>query len=319
MKKQIGLLALASFALFPEVGWSHPRAWPPSHAAHRLAGEIVLPNGWQPEGIAIGRDATIYAGSLATGAVFQADLRTGAGDVLVPPHPGRVAVGLKLDPRTNFLFVAGGATGAAYVYDADDGADVAAFQLSAATDRFINDVVVTRRAAYFTDSFRPVIYALPLGHGGAVAADAAVQEIALGGDFQFVAGQFNANGIEAADGGDTLIIVNSFLGTLYRVDAATGVAQLVDLGGATVANGDGILLLGRTLYVVQNMQNQVAVVRLGRRLTSGSVAATITDSRFDVPTTIDEFAGGLYLVNARFTTPPTPDTPYNIVRVPHRR
>jgi sugar lactone lactonase YvrE len=313
MKKQIVLLALATFAFFPEVAWSHP--------AHGdcLADEIALPNGWQPEGIAIGRGATIYSGSLATGAIFRADLRTGDGEVVVPAHVGRVAVGLKLDPRTDFLFVAGGPTGAAYVYDAGDGSDVAAFQLSTATDRFINDVVVTRRAAYFTDSARPVIYELPLEHGGRVAPDAAIREIALGGEFQFVAGQFNANGIEAADGGDTLIVVNSFLGTLYNVDAETGVARLIDLGGATVPNGDGILLQGRTLYVVQNQLNQVAVVRLDRRLGSGSVTATITDPRFDVPTTIDEFAGGLYVVNARFNTPPTPDTTYTIVRVPNRR
>jgi hypothetical protein len=305
-------LAFATIALAPDVGRTHD-----THAGW-LASEIPLPNGWQPEGITIGRGGTIYAGSLATGAVFEANLRTGAGEVLVPPQTGRVAVGLKLDRRTNFLFVAGGATGAAYVYDADDGADVAAFQLSTAADRFINDVIVTRAAAYFTDSARPVLYALPLGPGGSVAADAAVREIALSGDFQFVAGQFNANGIESADGGDTLIIVNSFLGTLYNVDAQTGVARQIDLGGATVANGDGILLLGRTLYVVQNMQNQVAVVRLGKRLASGSIVATITDRRFDVPTTVDEFARSLYLVNARFTTPPTPETTYSIVRVPLR-
>ena len=31
-------------------------------------------------------------------------------------------------------------------------------------------------------------------------------------------------------------------------------------------NGDGLLLDGRTLYVVQNRDNKVAVVRLSRRL-----------------------------------------------------
>jgi G:T-mismatch repair DNA endonuclease (very short patch repair protein) len=36
----------------------------------------------------------------------------------------------------------------------------------------------------------------------------------------------------------------------------------------------------------------------------------ITDSDFDVPTTIDEFGKRLYAVNARFTTPPTADTDY---------
>jgi hypothetical protein len=81
-------------------------------------------------------------------------------------------------------------------------------------------------------------------------------------------------------------------------------------------NGDGILLRGRTLFVVQNQLNQVAVVDLDFGLTSGRVVRTITDGRFDVPTTIDSFGRSLYVVNARFSTPPTPDTTYDIVRVP---
>ena len=61
------------------------------------------------------------------------------------------------------------------------------------------------------------------------------------------------------------------------------------------------------------------MIRLDGRLASGDIIATITDPRLDVPTTVDDFAGALYLVNARFTTPPTPDTTYSIVRVPNRR
>jgi hypothetical protein len=35
-------------------------------------------------------------------------------------------------------------------------------------------------------------------------------------------------------------------------------------GGETVPNGDGLLLLGRTLYVVQNRLNQVAEFAVDR-------------------------------------------------------
>ena len=41
----------------------------------------------------------------------------------------------------------------------------------------------------------------------------------------------------------------------------------VDLGGATLANGDGLLLAGRVLFVVQNRLNQIAVVQLSGRST----------------------------------------------------
>jgi sugar lactone lactonase YvrE len=283
---------------------------------HLFAKRIPLPNGWQPEGIAIGEGPHIFAGSLATGAVFRANLRTGRGFVLVPPQTGRTAVGLKLDHRTDLLYVAGGATGSAFVYDADDGTSVAAIPLTTATETFVNDAIVTRGAVYFTDSFRSVIYRVALERDGDLPDAPVAQEIPLGSDFMAVAGQFNANGIEATDGGRTLIIVNSVLGTLYRVDAASGVARLIDLAGASVANGDGILLHGRTLFVVQNQLNQVAVVNLAPDLASGRIARVITDARFDVPTTIDSFGRSLYVVNARFSTPPTPDTSYDIVRVP---
>ena len=57
----------------------------------------------------------------------------------------------------------------------------------------------------------------------------------------------NANGIDATANGAWLIIVNGTLGTLYRVDPETGEATLIDLGGANVERGDGILLDNKTL------------------------------------------------------------------------
>ena len=101
---------------------------------------IPLPNGFQPEGIASGEGTTFYVGSIPTGAIYQGNLQTGEGAILVPAQTGRSAIGLKLDPRTDLLYVAGGATGYAYVYDALTGANVAEIQLSELPS-FINDVV----------------------------------------------------------------------------------------------------------------------------------------------------------------------------------
>ena len=64
-----------------------------------------------------------------------------------------------------------------------------------------------------------------------------------------------------------------------------------------------------------NFQNRIAVVELESDLGSGVVVTHITDPRFDIPTTIDEFGKWLYAVNARFTTPPTPTTTYTVVQV----
>src|SRR5688572_33072819 len=112
---------------------------------------IPLPDGFQPEGIAAGTGTTFYVGSIPTVAIFRGDLQTGEGEILVPAQEGRSATGLKFDERTGLLFVAGGATGYAYVYNAETGENVAAIQLETRAS-FINDVVVTEDAAYFTNS-----------------------------------------------------------------------------------------------------------------------------------------------------------------------
>jgi hypothetical protein len=101
-----------------------------SASAAQFPDVIPLPNGFRPEGIAVGTGSTFYVGSIPTGAVYRGDLRTGEGEVLVPAQSGRAAIGLKYDERTGLLFVAGGPTGFAFVYDGETGESIAAIQLT---------------------------------------------------------------------------------------------------------------------------------------------------------------------------------------------
>lgn len=285
-------------------------------ARGRTFPEVVpLPTGFQPEGIVTGRGHEFFVGSLAGGAIYRGDLRTGAGALLVPSSDGRVAVGLSYDRRSNRLFVAGGPTGRAFVYDANTGATVADYELTS-SESFVNDVVVTPTAAYFTDSFRSFLYRVPLGPAGAVPAQSAVEEIPLGGEFEAIPGAFNANGIDAAPSGAFLLVVNTSTGLLYRVDPDSGQASEIDLGGDNLTAGDGILLDGRTLYVVRNQFDEIAVVALEPGRTQGEVVRVITDPRFDVPTTVAEFGSYLYAVNARFGTSNPENAEYSVIRVP---
>jgi sugar lactone lactonase YvrE len=276
---------------------------------------IDLPNGWRPEGIAVGRGATFYVGSLANGAIYRGSLVTGQGSILVPGVAGRAITGLYVDERHDYLFAAGAGTGQGFVFDASTGETLAIYQLAEGTPTFVNDVVVTNDAAYFTDSQQRFIYRVPLGRQGALPDPSAVERIPLSGDYVFVPGAFNANGIDATPNGKWLLIVHSTRGELYRVDPLTGEAVLVDLGGASLTNGDGLRLQGHTLYVVRNRLNQIAVITLNSDWTSGTQVGTLTNPNFDVPTTVGLFGSSLYAVNARFTTPPTPDTTYTAVGV----
>ncbi|MDH3539045.1 MAG: ScyD/ScyE family protein [Acidimicrobiia bacterium] len=310
---------------FPEafgfVPGFQPGPWPQPPP---VAGDsIPLPLGFQPEGVAIG-NGQVFAGSLATGAIYQADLATGLGAPLVIPTDGRTAVGMTVDARTNYLYVAGGPFGNAFVYDAATGAELAAIRLNSAApfETLVNDVIVTDTAAYFTDSFRPVFYRVALGAGGTLPDPIVVEEIGLNSGFPFIPGGINSNGIVAA--GDNLIINHTDEGKAFTVDPATGSAMEIDLGGAVLTAGDGLVLDGTTLYVVQNTLNQIAVIELSADFASGTLVGTITSPLFRVPTTADHSNGDLYAVNARFDVapPPFPGAPpadpgldYDIVRV----
>ncbi|GAA1017585.1 hypothetical protein GCM10009556_065020 [Acrocarpospora pleiomorpha] len=274
--------------------------------------EVALPDGFQPEGIAIGSHAAAYFGSRATGAIYRADLRTGQGQI-INPGPGTPSLGLKIDGRGR-LFVSGGTGGDARVIDSRSGQVLASYQLASGA-AFINDVALTRHAAYFTDSTNPVLYKLPFGRGGALPSEAV--KIPLSGDLVYATG-INANGIAPAPDGEALLVIQSNTGKLFRVDSKTGVATLVDVGTESLANGDGLLVEGRTLYVVQNRLNTVTVLNLDRHAKSGKVVRRLVDARFDVPTTIAPFRDRLYLPNARFTTTPTPTTPYSVIAIKRR-
>ena len=271
---------------------------------------IALPTGFQPEGIATGNGHTFYVGSIPTGAVRVGDLRTGDTDQLVPPQDGRAAIGLKVDH--DLLWVAGGPTGKAFVYDAESGADVAVLTLTTAPSTFVNDVSVTNKAAYFTDSLNPVLYRVALGKHGAPGR---VTTLPLTGDLVYQQG-FNVNGIDATSDGKWLVVVQANTGELFRVDPASGRTTLINLGAESVPNGDGILLDGgHRLYVVQNQLNLIARVDLTSDLSRGTVVSRTGHPAFDVPTTIAEDGNNLYAVNARFGTPEPEQASYSVVRL----
>jgi sugar lactone lactonase YvrE len=287
-------------------------------AAHghgsRFPDVIALPDGFLPEGIAIGPGPYAYLGSRADGRVLRVDLATGKLTDPVSGPLGAPSVGLKTDARGR-LFVAGGPAGSGRVIDVKAGKILKSY-LFAAAPTFVNDVVLTHGAAYFTDSRRPVLYKVALGKRG-VLPDT-FETLTLSGDYVHdpTPNVNNLNGIAQTPDGRALIVVQSSTGKLFRADPATGVTKEVDAGGYVFTNGDGLLTLGRDLYVVQNRLNKVAKVQLNRSGTAGTVTGQYTDPDFDVPTTVAAFGRRLYLPNARFNSPQTPETTFTLVAIP---
>ncbi len=291
---------------------------PALDAAAAFPTVMQLPNGFAADGIAFGRGSTFYVGSLATGAIWRGDARTGAGAQLGTPVPGSSACGVAFDERSGRLFVAGAGTGQAYVYDAASGATLGVYQLSdpnaGPTD--IQSVTVTRDAVYFTDVLQPVLYRIPLGPGGAQAPQSAVQVLPYSGDFQFVPGQLNTSGIVGTPDGRWLLVVNVTTGMLYRVDPTTARTRAVDLGGAALTTPDGVALVGQTLYAVQVVTNQVGVVSLNDDFTRGVIQPqALSNATLDFPSHIAASGNGLYVVNAHLELDPAPDVADQVVRL----
>lgn len=285
---------------------------------------IPLPDGFFPEGITIdGR--TAYVGSLIDGAIQKQNLRTGRSRQFAPsPGDGKIAVGMDVDRRGR-LWVAGGgpqesapAVAAGFrVYDTRTGKLLIDRTLPRAG--FLNDVIVTRRAAWFTDSFFPRLIRVPLGRHGRIGRP---EFVSLAGDWEQVPGAFNANGIVATRGDRHLIVAQSTApdvegAALYRVranrKADTLRARRIRLSG-TLAGADGLVLVGRTLYSVAGASG-VVKLRLSPWLRRARIVDTLTVPNAVTPTTADVFGPRLYVVDAKFPLFGQPDVPFQTTAI----
>jgi hypothetical protein len=269
---------------------------------------IDLPPAWQGEGITTD-GSSLYAGSLADGAIWKGDPASGVGDVLVPGEEGAVSVGLDIGADTGRLWAAGGPTGQVRAYDSTTGELLETYHFEAG---FLNDVAVTPEAVYITDSFMPQVLVVPLGEDGGLARPEDAFAVPISGELEYGEG-FNLNGIVATEAG--LVAVHSPTGELYRIDATSGEATRIDSTGIDLTAGDGLELAGDTLYVVRNSANLVAVLELNEDVSAVTAVGELSSDDFDVPTTAALVGEDLWAVNARFGTDATPETEYWITRL----
>ena len=239
-----------------------------------------------------------YVGSILTGDIYRGSLRTGQGSVFVDAAASRQSIGMKVDRGR--LFVAGGPTGDAYVYNARTGRPSRRTSSRRAARR--SSTTSSSRSARRGSRTRsePPCSRLPprperaSGSSGFGDDGAALRRLpARGGRLQRERDRRDPEREDARDRPDG------------RGTAVHRHAERRDEGrsrsapqGESVQNGDGILLDGRTLYVVQNQLNRIAKINLAPSLRSGRVVTRITSPDFSVPTTIAELGRRLYAVNA---------------------
>ncbi len=278
--------------------------------SYALPGEAVF-----PEGVAYNpASGKFYVGSTSDGTLYEGDVASGEVSVFsAGGADGRTtAIGMKVDGN-GYLWVAGGGTGQMFVYNTADGSLVASYTTPAVEQTFINDVTITPDgSAYFTDSFRPILFKISGTEGGEAESwldfTGTVLEYGEG---------FNLNGIAASVDGRYLLTVHSASGNLYRIDTGSQEVIQVDTGGAELTAGDGILLIGNTLYVSRNSFGQIVPVTMSEDYSMGTAGAAITDSSLIFPTTIAQADGSLLVVNSQFNNRGgTPVLPFTVSRIP---
>jgi len=283
-----------------------------------------------PESIGYQRATGAYfVGSLVDGRILRGSLVDGAtGPFLPAGGDGRAsAAGIKVDARGR-LFVAGGATGAVWVYDVATRRLLARFADGVARGAtLVNDIAVLPDGdAYVTDSLTPALYRVRADAGGRLRFE---RWLSLTGTaITYYRGGLNLNGIAASADGRYLVVNQTNTGLLFRIDIATKTVRAIDLGGyvdsgqplvQTLTHGDGIVLDGHTLYVARNATEQITAVRLAPDLLSGRVMARYTSPAFRFPTSIVKVGGRLLVLNAqldRLAADRAPDLPFTIVAMP---
>lgn len=277
---------------------------------------FTLPgNAVYPEGIACdAATGDLYVGSTRTGTVYRGNADApGELRVFLPGgEDGRTSVtGMKVDGYGR-LFVAGRNTGRIFVYDAASGERIRVLAAPPAPRTLLNDVAVTDEAAYVTDSFRPRLLRIPLTGAAALEVEPWLE---LEGTGIPHSGGFNLNGVAATADGRFLLTVHFGTGQLFRIDTRTKEVREVELGGARLATGDGLLLEDTTLYAVRETPAAVVMLELSDDFTSGSVTRTLTDPSLRLPTTLAKHGDRLLVVNSQLDGR-SPELPFSVSVLP---
>ncbi|HEX3762062.1 MAG TPA: hypothetical protein VHW23_25350 [Kofleriaceae bacterium] len=262
-----------------------------------------------PEGVASdSRGGVFYVGATGDGTIYRGTLGNPSVEVFIPGATGKSAVGLKL--ALGRLFVAGGTTGDILVYDLASRRQVGAFATGAGG--FLNDLAILPSGDVFvTDSTRPTLWHVTPAQ--LRAGSGTPEAISVAPEIVYQAGQFNLNGIVPV-GEHSLIAVQTVNGALFRIDLERNGRRIQQIAADPVVGGDGMLLDGGRLVVVQGSPAQLTFLDLDRGASRATVVGHLTDPTLRGPSTVARDRDRYLVVNADFATSTTPFTVSGLAR-----
>jgi hypothetical protein len=262
-----------------------------------------------PEGIATrGGGNVFFVGATGDGTIYRGTVGNPTVTEFIPGAAGKSAVGMKV--RGDKLYVAGGMTGKLYVYSLRTKALLATFDTG--SGGFLNDLVVTGKGVFVTDSFRPTLWRVT--NAQVRAGSGTPRAIPVAPEIAYTPGAFNLNGIVSR--GHKLIVVQSNTGNLFSIEVKKGgtAREIHQVASDPIVGGDGMLLDRGRLIVVRGSPAALLFLKLTHHASSAKLVATQTDPTLRGPSTVAR-ARHLYLVvNADFATSTTPFTVLGLPR-----
>lgn len=294
-----------------------PAPVPAPVKTYALPGDQVF-----PEGIAYDPVSnSFFTGSTSDGTVFRGDFADGQVTVFsAGGTDGRsAAIGMKVDSRARRLWIAGGATGLLFVYNIDTGELIRNYTTPPVEQTFLNDVALAPNGdAYITDSRRPVLF--KVNGSGAEPGELESWLDFTGTPVRYAAGAFALNGIVVSQDGAHIITIHAGDRKLFRISVSGKQVSEVDLGGKP-QGGDGMVLDGKTLYLLERTEtsDRIVRIRMAEDFLSGVVLDSFRDDSFAYPTTIVKLDSRMLVVNSQFNargTGRTPELPFTVSDIP---
>ena len=287
--------------------------------SHQLPGATAF-----PESIGVDpRTGAFFTGSLIDGTVYRGTLDAPAAEVLLPAgSDGRTSVaGVKVDNQSR-IWVADAFNGRVLVYDTTARL-LHTFQLAGPGAPTVNDIAFASDTAYITDSARPFLYRVDT-HAADTPGTTTVEpwlDVSPEITYSTGAGPFgvNLNGIAASPNGKTLLAVQTNTGTLFRIDVASGEITHVQVDGAQLLFGDGLLRVGDDLYVARNAANEIVRLKLAAGWYSATALSTLTNTGLAFPTALAKLHGRLLITNAQLNAGSSPTLPFTVLDLPLAR
>jgi Cu-Zn family superoxide dismutase len=276
---RIAVLVVVAAAVAVAAGQAQPkraeRAQIPK--TYVLPGATLFPEGMGYDA----RRGDFFVGAAGDGSVLRGNVSSPNVKVFSAAGADGRTAALGARPDHRRVFVGSFGSGKVWIYGETTGKLIATLDTGLPSSVLNDFAFLPDGTAFVTDSINPYLWRITFGRNGSPTLEKWL-------DFTgtpFVYGpDINADGIVTAPGNRYLVVNQLSTGKLFRIDVKSKAVTEIDVGGFDLTNADGMDIVGRSLYVVRNVNAQIVKVDLSSDFSTGTVDTITTSPAFLFPT-----------------------------------